>query len=101
MQLMEGQLRKSPGRLEMNITLIANWWSLVIRGLLGIAIGVFAFFWPAATLGALVLLFGFYASVDGVLSLVGAVRAVKAHERWTVLLLEGLAGILIGAVTLA
>jgi uncharacterized membrane protein HdeD (DUF308 family) len=59
------------------------------------------FAWPGITLASLVLLFGAYALVDGVFSIVGAVRAAQAHERWGVLVIEGLVGIIAAAITVA
>lgn len=83
----------------MGFGLARNWWSLVIRGFLGIAVGVLTFVWPGITLIALVFLFAAYALVDGVVNITGAVRSVAAHERWGVLLLEGLAGIAAAVIT--
>jgi uncharacterized membrane protein HdeD (DUF308 family) len=54
----------------MRLILAANWWSLVIRGLTGILMGVITFAWPGITLAALVLLFGAYSLIDGVFSVV-------------------------------
>lgn len=79
--------------------LIRNWWSLVIRGLVAVLFGLITFAWPAITLSALVLLFGAYALVDGIVSLAGTVRALRANERWGALLFEGIAGIVAGLVT--
>jgi uncharacterized membrane protein HdeD (DUF308 family) len=84
----------------MSVILVSNWWSLVLRGLLGIGIGIITFVSPVSTLTALVLLFGAYAFVDGVLSLMGAVRAARSRDRWGVLLLEGVVGIAAGFVTI-
>lgn len=84
----------------MSFVLARNWWSLVLRGLAALLFGIVAFVSPGITLGALVLLFGAYAFIDGVLSLVGAVRASAAHERWAALLLEGVVGIVAGVVTI-
>src|SRR5258708_14854653 len=83
----------------MRIALATNWWSLVIRGIAGIVFGILTFVWPGITLVALVLLFAAYSLVDGVMSLIGAVRAAEAHERWGVRVLEGLVGIAAGAIT--
>lgn len=81
-------------------TLLANsWWSLLIRGLVAIALGLITFFWPGITLGALVLLFGAYALIDGVVNVAGAWRAAEAHDRWLPLVLEGLLGIAAAVVT--
>ena len=83
----------------MRVALARNWWSLVIRGLAGIAFGVITFLWPGITLAALVFLFAAYALIDGVMSIVGAVRAAERHERWGVLVFEGLAGLAACALT--
>jgi uncharacterized membrane protein HdeD (DUF308 family) len=83
----------------MEILIARNWWSLLLRGLLAILVGILTFIWPGITLGALVLLFGAYALLDGVFSLVGAWYASKAHERWGVLLLQGVAGIVAATIT--
>ena len=74
----------------MTLLLAESWWSLVLRGLLAILLGVIAFTMPAITLGALVILFGVYALTDGIVAIIGAYRASKLHERWGVLLVEGL-----------
>jgi uncharacterized membrane protein HdeD (DUF308 family) len=84
----------------MHLILAKNWWSLLLRGLVAIAFAVITLVSPGITLSALVLLFGAYALVDGVLSIVGAVRAARAHERWGVLVLEGLAGIAAFVITM-
>ena len=83
----------------MEVALARNWWSLVIRGLVAIALGIVTFAWPAITVAALVLVFGAYALVDGVVSIVGAWKAARAHERWVALIFEGIAGIITAAVT--
>jgi uncharacterized membrane protein HdeD (DUF308 family) len=83
----------------MTIVLARNWWSLVLRGVIAILVGIVTFVWPEITVGALVLLFGAYALLDGVLSLVGAWRASRAHERWGALVFEGIAGIVAAAIT--
>lgn len=85
----------------MVIALVNNWWSPVIRGLVAILLGIIALAWPGITLGALVLLFGAYAFIDGIFSIVGAWRAVKSHERWGALVFEGVAGIIAAVVTIA
>jgi uncharacterized membrane protein HdeD (DUF308 family) len=83
----------------MKVALARNWWSLLIRGLLGILIGVLAFLWPHITIAALVLLFGAYALIDGVLHVVGAVNAAQKNERWGVHLIAGIMGIVAGVIT--
>ncbi len=85
----------------MTIAIANAWWSLVVRGLIAIVLGVAAFTWPGITLGVLILLFGAYAFIDGVMSLADAWQASKARERWGALLLKGLAGIAAAIITVA
>jgi uncharacterized membrane protein HdeD (DUF308 family) len=74
-----------------------HWWAFALRGLAAIVFGVLAFVWPGVTLAALVLLWGAYALVDGVLALIAAFRTEHDH-RWG-LLLEGIVGIGAGVAT--
>lgn len=75
------------------------WWSFALRGVLAILFGLVAIIWPDITLGALIILFGAYALVDGIFAIVGA--ATNGRDgRWMPLIVVGLAGILVGLVTL-
>ena len=82
--------------------LLAPKWNAVFwRGAIAIAFGLVAFAWPIVTLTGLVLLFGFFALIDGALALAISMRSL--HEvpkpRWSwALLLEGLTGIAAGAL---
>ena len=81
-------------------TLARNWWVFLIRGLLGIAFGLVTFFDPGISLAALVLVFGAYAFVDGIFAIASAIRRRTGSEPWWLLLLEGIAGIAAGVITL-
>src|SRR3984893_11885505 len=85
----------------MSVILAKNWWSLLIRGLVAISVGVLAVINPGIKLGALVLLFGCYALIDGLVSFASVMRVAEAHERWASLLVEAVAGITVGAIALA
>jgi uncharacterized membrane protein HdeD (DUF308 family) len=86
----------------MVMTLARNWWVLALRGLCAIIFGILAFVWPGITLGALVLLYGVYALVDGILSIIAAVSKREGSGLpWWALLLQGLLGIAAGIVTFA
>jgi uncharacterized membrane protein HdeD (DUF308 family) len=84
----------------MPMVLARNWWALALRGVCGILFGLIAFLMPAATLAALVILFGAYALVDGVFAIVSGVRAAERHERWWPFALEGVADLAAAAITL-
>jgi uncharacterized membrane protein HdeD (DUF308 family) len=72
-----------------------NWWVVALRGVLAIAFGVLAFFWPGITLLVLVAFFGAYALIAGIFAIVEAVAHAAGSQRWW-LLLEGIAGIVAG-----
>jgi uncharacterized membrane protein HdeD (DUF308 family) len=78
-----------------------NWGMVALRGIAAILFGVLALLLPGITLLALVLLFGSYAIVDGVLNIVAALRGGAVQRAWWVLLLEGLVGVAAGVVTFA
>jgi uncharacterized membrane protein HdeD (DUF308 family) len=82
----------------MCAVLAENWWAVALRGVFGILFGLIALFAPGPTILSLVLLFSAYMLVDGVFGIVAAVRAARRHERWGLLLLEGLANIATGAI---
>lgn len=71
----------------------------MLRGLLGILLGLVAFFMPVGTLLALVYLFGAYAFFDGVFNLVAAWRHTSRQKPWWALLLSGIAGIGAAAIS--
>jgi uncharacterized membrane protein HdeD (DUF308 family) len=76
------------------------WWVLVVRGVLAILLGVFAFVWPQGTMTALVLVFGAIALIDGAVAVVAAIAGRRLASYWWVLLLQGLLGIAVGVLTL-
>src|SRR6195256_5928308 len=80
-------------------TLKLNWWLLALRGLVAVLFGLLAFMWPGATLITLVWLFGAFALVNGILSLILAAKAPKGYPRVGSLILGGLLGILAGLLT--
>jgi uncharacterized membrane protein HdeD (DUF308 family) len=87
------------GTATMVDTFRLNWWLLALRGLVAVLFGVLAFVWPGATLITLVWLFGAFALVNGLLSLILAAKAPKGYPRIGSLILGGLLGILAGLLT--
>ena len=76
-----------------------QWWAIVLRGILAIAFGVVAFARPGLTILGLVVFFGAYAIVDGLIALGTMFWAVEHRLRWWPFALEGLAGIVFGVLT--
>jgi uncharacterized membrane protein HdeD (DUF308 family) len=85
---------------NLAVTLSRNWWVLLLRGVVAILFGVLTLMRPGISLVSLLLLFGAYALADGTLGAWTAITHRKDRENWWVLLLEGLIGIGVGALTL-
>ena len=77
-----------------------SWWVLALRGLVAIFFGLAALFWPGLILAVLIVFFGAYALVDGILAIVAAFRSSGGGMRRRLLLIEGVVGILFGLFAL-
>lgn len=82
----------------MSALLARNWWAIALRGAIAILFGIIAFATPLAAIGSLVLLYAIYMLVDGVFAIVAGVRAAAHHERWGLLVLEGIFDLAASAV---
>ena len=78
--------------------LAKNWWLLLLRGIAAIIFGLLAFAWPGLTLLTLILFYGAFALVDGVLAIIAAITGGAPGSRWW-LAVVGLLGIAAGLVT--
>ena len=78
--------------------LAKNWWLLLLRGIAAIIFGLLAFAWPGLTLLTLILFYGAFALVDGVLAIVTAITGGVPGSRWW-LAIVGLLGIAAGLLT--
>lgn len=80
----------------MDIVKQEPWWSLLLRGIFIIILGVVAFVWPGITVLVLVFLFGAFALVDGIFAVVVSVGQRKTIPQWGLMLAGGIAGIVVG-----
>jgi len=76
--------------------LIKHWWVLLIRGILGVIFALIAFFSPFSAIGALVIFFGIFILIDGIISAIISFRVKNENDSWWAWLLEGVIGIMIG-----
>ena len=77
-----------------------GWWALLIGGIALVVFGVLAFVWPMATLLVLALFFAASILIDGVFTVVGALRARDHANNWWLWLLLGILGVVAGAIGL-
>jgi uncharacterized membrane protein HdeD (DUF308 family) len=95
------QTERQPGMglgSAMVHALAKNWWLLLLRGIAAIVFGLLAFAWPGLTLLTLILFYGAFALVDGVLAIVAAITGGAPGARWW-LAIVGLFGITAGLLT--
>lgn len=69
-----------PGR--RNDRIAGLWWAMALRGVGAIVLGTLAALWPNITLLVLAGIFAAYCAVDGVFSIILAIRGARRNERW-------------------
>lgn len=82
----------------MNNITTRTWSELLLRGLVNVLFGVLAFIWPKMTILILVLLFGAYALIEGVMAFIEALR--RRYEHWQFVMFGGIISIIIGILIL-
>jgi uncharacterized membrane protein HdeD (DUF308 family) len=83
----------------MKQLLASTWDMFLVRGILAILFGIATLLMPGITLIVLVVLFGGYALVDGVILSILAFKNRKNDSNWWLMLLTGLVSIAAGVVT--
>ena len=88
---------------EMSRNLPAhNWGWFLFRGIIALALGLLAIFFPFSALTAFAFLFALFAFVDGISLLVSGLAGAASHrERWWGLVVSGLVGIAVGVIYIA
>ncbi|HEX4710271.1 HdeD family acid-resistance protein [Phenylobacterium sp.] len=84
----------------MSALLARNWWAMALRGVAAVAFGLVALFAPGATMLSLIIVFAALMLADGVLNLIAGVRSARRHERWAMLILQGLASLVAAGVAI-
>ncbi|MGE5619025.1 MAG: HdeD family acid-resistance protein [Sphingomonadaceae bacterium] len=75
--------------MENQVPAVEPWWVLAIAGVVSILFGIAAVAWPGMTLFVLVWLWGAYAIIYGIVSLVAMFRAIGSGATWWTHLLIG------------
>jgi uncharacterized membrane protein HdeD (DUF308 family) len=73
---------------------------LLIRGIVGVAIGALAILWPGITLAVLVGIFGFYAILDGITNLMLGLSRREPHTGSWAQAVQGVVGVCAGVLAL-
>lgn len=78
-----------------------NWWEMILVGAFGVAAALIAFFWPGATVLALLIIIGVASVVRGGSEIAAAIRLRKLIEHEWLLGLAGALSIAFGVFLLA
>jgi uncharacterized membrane protein HdeD (DUF308 family) len=70
------------------------WWINVLQGLMTLALGVVALFWPGLTLVTLLYVVSAYAIIVGATDIVFSISSIKVNKSWWLMALGGV--VLIG-----
>ncbi len=97
----DGLAPRHPTMDAMSALLARNWWALAVRGGAAVLFGLVALLLPFAAITTLVLLFGAYMLVDGAFAIAAGVLSAARHERWGLLILEGVVDLIAGVVAIA
>lgn len=81
--------------------LARNWGWVLLRGVAALIFGLLTLFNPGITLVVLVILFGTYALLDGVFTIISAIATRHGEPHWGSILLRGILGVAAGIVTFA
>jgi uncharacterized membrane protein HdeD (DUF308 family) len=71
-----------------------------MQGVLSVVIGILALIWPGHALAVVVILFGLFALLSGVVEVFAAIGAAGVHESWGWKLAMGILGVLAGLAIL-
>jgi len=77
-----------------------HWWEILLRGIIALIFGVLVLAWPAIALFIFAIAFGAFVFVDGIFTLVAAVNYKAGAGRRTWPFISGIAGIIVGLITL-
>lgn len=72
------------------------WWLLVLRALFAVLFGILAIIAPIVATLFFIFLFGAYALLDGLLSIVVSLQERHTYSRWWMLLISGIAAVILG-----
>jgi uncharacterized membrane protein HdeD (DUF308 family) len=86
-----------PGEGKMSQLFSKFWWSFVVRGIVAVLFGLILILWSGLSLDLLVLTFGIFALLQGILSVIPGLS--KLGGRVYFILIEGVIGILAGVLT--
>jgi uncharacterized membrane protein HdeD (DUF308 family) len=81
--------------------IVRNWVSLLIKGVLGVVFGIILLVWPRDTIDALLVIFGIFALLIGIIFAIAFFVEVSRKEKWGFSLGIALVSIFLGILSIA
>ena len=78
-----------------------TWGELFFGGVIALLFGIIASVWPGRTLMTIMVFFGVFIAVEGIITVAISIMRRAIYERWWLAMIGGIIGILIGVLTIA
>lgn len=78
-----------------------HWWITLLQGIAGIAAGILTFVWPAITAVVLLAIIAVWATVTGILEIVGAIRLRKEIKGEWLLVMSGILSLIFAYILIS
>ncbi|MCD6501778.1 DUF308 domain-containing protein [bacterium] len=89
------------GGFEMETYFKKIWWVVALYGLFSMLFALcMVFYWPRVNYSTLIVLFGIYAMVGGIIAITSVLVKRKGNKGWWLILLSGLLSVAIGYLTI-
>jgi uncharacterized membrane protein HdeD (DUF308 family) len=75
-----------------------HWWQILVRGIIALIFGIVVLAWPGAALIFFAILFGAFVFVDGIFTLVVAIKYKAGGGRRVWMYISAIAGIIVGLI---
>ncbi len=76
------------------------WWAIMLRGVLGLIVGLLVIMRPLESVGALALVIAFWSIINGVVEIMHAIDLKGVMKHWWVLMLSGVVSVGFGCAAL-
>jgi uncharacterized membrane protein HdeD (DUF308 family) len=80
---------------------VRNWASMLLKGVLGITFGIILLVWPRDTIEALLIIFGIFALLVGIIFAIAFFLEVSRKEKWGFSLGVAMVSIFLGILSIA
>ena len=76
------------------------WWAIMLRGVLGLIVGLLVIMRPLESVGALALVIAFWSIINGIVEIMHAIDLKAVMKHWWVLMLSGVVSVGFGCAAL-